>query len=70
MTHEGREWSFCVNTFNPQVDPYGPGLDYVLGDIFMRNVYSVYVSLEFCHAQISDFALHFQVQLRRLVIHL
>ena len=43
MTRGGREWTICVNTINPQMDPYGPGLDYVLGDIFMRNVYSVYV---------------------------
>ena len=47
MIHAGREWTICVNTINPQVNPYGSGLDYVLGDIFMRNVYSVYVTFQF-----------------------
>ena len=71
MIHEGREWTICVNTINPQVNPYGSGLDYVLGDIFMRNVYSVYVTFQFFVSGCCVTSPHpLQVQLWRHIIQL
>ncbi|KAF7973882.1 hypothetical protein HWV62_14008 [Athelia sp. TMB] len=41
VMEEGLEWTICVNTFQPQLSVGATDLDYLLGDIFMRNVYSV-----------------------------
>ena len=41
LMEEGTEWTICVNTFQPQLSVGATDLDYLLGDIFMRNVYSV-----------------------------
>ena len=41
VTENGQQWTICVNSFQPQLDVGAGDLDYLLGDIFMRNVYTV-----------------------------
>lgn len=35
------QYTVCINAFRPPLDSFHD-LDYLLGDVFMRNVYSVY----------------------------
>lgn len=41
VTEHGQQWTICVNSFQPQLAVGSGDLDYLLGDIFMRNVYTV-----------------------------
>lgn len=50
ITKDGQQWTICVNTFQTQmpVNADNPRhADFILGDLFMRNVYSVCVSFLF-----------------------
>jgi hypothetical protein len=41
IVEDGQKWTVCVNAFQPQLAVGSGDLDFLLGDIFMRNVYSV-----------------------------
>lgn len=41
INHDG-QYTVCVNAFRPPLNGVQHDLDYLLGDIFMRNVYSVF----------------------------
>lgn len=47
---DGEQWTICVNAFQPQLSIGSTDLDFLLGDIFMRNVYSMSVDhyVPFC----------------------
>ena len=43
ITENGQKWTVCVNSIQPQLAVGSSDLDFLLGDIFMRNVYSMCV---------------------------
>ena len=43
---QNNEYTVCVGTFRSPLSGTQHELDFLLGDIFMRNVYSVYVPLD------------------------
>lgn len=47
VVENGQKWTVCVNAIQSQLDVGSGDLDYLLGDLFMRNVYSVYVFLAY-----------------------
>ncbi|KAH7929963.1 acid protease [Leucogyrophana mollusca] len=42
ITEQGKQYTVCLNAFRPPLTETGNQLDFLLGDIFMRNVYSVF----------------------------
>ncbi|KAG0697806.1 aspartic peptidase domain-containing protein [Suillus ampliporus] len=42
FTDGGTQYTVCVSAFRPQLSGTGSDMDFLLGDIFMRNVYSVF----------------------------
>ena len=45
IVENGHQWTVCVNAIQPQLAVGSGDLDFLLGDIFMRNVYSMCVFL-------------------------
>lgn len=41
IIEDDQQWTVCVNAFQPQLSVGSGDLDFLLGDIFMRNVYSM-----------------------------
>lgn len=41
--NQNEQYTVCIAAFRPPLDGTQHELDFLLGDIFMRNVYSVYV---------------------------
>ncbi|KZP14519.1 acid protease [Athelia psychrophila] len=42
IVEDGQQWTICTNAFQAQLSVGATDLDFLLGDIFMRNVYSVF----------------------------
>ncbi|KAH7909605.1 aspartic peptidase domain-containing protein [Hygrophoropsis aurantiaca] len=42
VSSKGKQYTVCLNTFRPPLATTGNEFDFLLGDIFMRNVYSVF----------------------------
>ncbi|KAG1749656.1 aspartic peptidase domain-containing protein [Suillus paluster] len=42
FTDGGNQYTVCVSAFRPQLSSTDSDMDFLLGDIFMRNVYSVF----------------------------
>ncbi|KIJ14689.1 hypothetical protein PAXINDRAFT_99947 [Paxillus involutus ATCC 200175] len=42
ITDNGKQYTVCLNSFRTPLDGKQPDMDFLLGDIFMRNVYSVF----------------------------
>lgn len=51
IAEDGQTWTVCVNSIQPQLAVGSSDLDFLLGDIFMRNIYSVYVEFFFHFAR-------------------
>jgi hypothetical protein len=43
FTDGNTQYTVCTSAFRPQLSSTGSDMDFLLGDIFMRNVYSVLV---------------------------
>ena len=41
VTDQNDQYTVCINAFRPPLDGTPHDLDFLLGDVFMRNVYSV-----------------------------
>ncbi|KIJ09248.1 hypothetical protein PAXINDRAFT_17648 [Paxillus involutus ATCC 200175] len=42
ITDNGKQYTVCLNSFRTPLDGKQPDMDFLLGDIFMRNIYSVF----------------------------
>ncbi|KIM88482.1 hypothetical protein PILCRDRAFT_85591 [Piloderma croceum F 1598] len=47
IVENGQKWTVCMNAIQPQLAVGSGDLDFLLGDIFMRNVYSMCVFLAY-----------------------
>lgn len=68
VTDQNDQYTVCINAFRPPLDNKERDFDYLLGDVFMRNVYSVYVPPLLArplprHSPLYLHALYIQIQL-------
>ena len=52
MDHDD-QYTVCINAFRPPLNGGQHDLDFLLGDVYMRNVYTVYVPLPLSHRFLS-----------------